>query len=120
MKLKPIKNDRELNRALKRIDELWGAKPNTPKGDELDILMLIVEKYEDEHYAIPSSDPIEAIKFLMDQNSMSRKDLEPYIGTSGRVSEVLSRKRSLTLAMIKKLHEKDTKYPYNILIIIKV
>ena len=115
MKLKPVKNDRELNRALKRIDELWGAKPNTPKGDELDILMLIVEKYEDEHYAIPSSDPIEAIKFLMDQNSMSRKDLEPYIGTSGRVSEVLSRKRSLTLAMIKKLHE-GLKIPYECLI----
>ena len=115
MKLKPIKNDRELNRALKRIDELWGAKPNTPKGDELDILMLIVEKYEDEHYAIPSSDPIEAIKFLMDQNSMSRKDLEPYIGTSGRVSEVLSKKRTLTLTMIKKLHE-GLKIPYECLI----
>ena len=116
MKLKPIKNDRELNRALKRIDELWGAKPNTPKGDELDILMLLVEKYEDEHYAIPASDPVEAIKFLMDQNSMSRKDLEPYIGTSGRVSEVLSRKRSLTLAMIKKLHE-GLKIPYECLIV---
>ena len=116
MKLKPIKNDRELNRALKRIDELWGAKPNTPKGDELDILMLLVEKYEDEHYAIPASDPIEAIKFLMDQNSMSRKDLEPYIGTSGRVSEVLSRKRNLTLAMIKKLHE-GLKIPYECLIV---
>ena len=115
MKLKPVKNDRELSRALKRIDELWGAKPDTPKGDELDVLMLLVEKYEDEHYAIPASDPIEAIKFLMDQNSMSRKDLEPYIGTSGRVSEVLSRKRSLTLAMIKKLHE-GLKIPYECLI----
>jgi len=115
MKLKPVKNDRELSRALKRIDELWGAKPDTPKGDELDILMLLVEKYEDKHYAIPASDPIEAIKFLMDQNSMSRKDLEPYIGTSGRVSEVLSRKRSLTLAMIRKLHE-GLKIPYESLI----
>ena len=115
MKLKPIKNDRELNRALKRIDELWGAKPNTPKGDELDILILIVEKYEDEHYAIPVSDPIEAIKFLMEQNSLSRKDLEPYIGTSGRVSEVLSKKRSLTLTMIRKLHE-GLKIPYECLI----
>ena len=115
MKLKPIKNDRELNRALKRIDDLWGAKPGTPKGDELDVLMLLVEKYEDENYAIPASDPIEAIKFLMDQNSLSRKDLEPYIGTSGRVSEVLSRKRNLTLAMIKKLH-KGLKIPYECLI----
>jgi HTH-type transcriptional regulator/antitoxin HigA len=115
MKLKPINNDRELNRALKRIDELWGAKPGTPKGDELDVLMLLVEKYEDEQYAIPASDPIEAIKFLMDQNSLSRRDLEPFIGASGRVSEVLSRKRNLTLAMIKKLH-KGLKIPYDCLI----
>jgi len=66
MKLKPVKNDRELNRALQRIDELWGAKPDTSRGDELDVLMLIVEKYEDENFAIPSSDPIEAIKFLLE------------------------------------------------------
>lgn len=115
MKLKPIKNDRELKRALKHIDKLWGAKPNTPRGDELDVLMLLVEKYEDENYAIPASDPVEAIKFLMEQKNLSRKDLEPYIGTSGRVSEVLSRKRSLTLAMIKKLHE-GLKIPYECLI----
>jgi len=115
MKLKPIKSDRELNRALKRVDELWGAKSGTPKGDELDVLMLLVEKYEDEHFAIPTSDPVEAIKFLMEQNSLSRKDLEPYIGASGRVSEVLSRKRTLTLAMIKKLHA-GLKIPYESLI----
>ena len=115
MKLKPIKSDRELNRALKRIDELWGAKSDTLKGDELDVLMLLVEKYEDEHFAIPTSDPVEAIKFLMEQNSLSRKDLEPYIGASGRVSEVLSRKRALTLAMIKKLHA-GLKIPYESLI----
>ncbi len=115
MKLKPIKSDRGLNRVLKRMDELWGAKPGTPKGDELDILMLLAEKYEDEHFAIPTSDPVEAIKFLMEQNSLSRKDLEPYIGASGRVSEVLSRKRNLTLAMIKKLHA-GLKIPYESLI----
>ena len=115
MKLKPIKSSRELNRALKRIGELWGTKAGTPKGDELDVLMLLVEKYEEENYAIPASDPIEAIMFLMEQNSLSRKDLEPYIGASGRVSEVLNRKRSLTLAMIKKLHE-GLKIPYECLI----
>ena len=115
MKLKPIKSDRGLNRVLKRMDELWGAKSGTPKGDELDILMLLAEKYEDEHFAIPTSDPVEAIKFLMEQNSLSRKDLEPYIGASGRVSEVLSRKRTLTLAMIKKLHA-GLKIPYESLI----
>jgi len=115
MKLKPIKSDRGLNRVLKRMDELWGAKSGTPKGDELDILMLLAEKYEDEHFAIPTSDPVEAIKFLMEQNSLSRKDLEPYIGASGRVSEVLSRKRTLTLTMIKKLHA-GLKIPYESLI----
>lgn len=115
MKLKPIRNDRDLNRALKRIDELWDAKPSTPRGDELDVLMLLVEKYEDEHFEIPASDPVEAIKFVMEQNDLSRKDLEPYIGTSGRVSEVLSKKRNLTLAMIKKLHA-GLKIPYESLI----
>ena len=115
MKLKPIRSDRELNRALKRIDELWGAKPGTPKGDELDVLMLLVEKYEEEHFPIPASDPVEAIKFLMEQNGLSRKDLEPYIGASGRVSEVLNRKRNLTLPMIKRLH-KGLKIPYESLI----
>ena len=115
MKLKPIRSDRELNRALKRIEELWGAKPGTPQGDELDVLMLLVEKYEEEHFAIPASDPVEAIKFLMEQKGLSRKDLEPYIGASGRVSEVLNRKRSLTLPMIKKLHE-GLKIPYESLI----
>ena len=115
MKLKPIRNDRDLNRALKRIDELWDAKPGTPRGDELDVLILLVEKYEDEHFEIPASDPVEAIKFVMEQNDLSRKDLEPYIGTSGRVSEVLSKKRNLTLAMIKKLHA-GLKIPYESLI----
>lgn len=115
MKLKPIKSDRDLKRALKRIDDLWGARSGTLKGDELDILMLLVEKYEDENYAIPASDPIEAIKFLMEQNSLSRRDLELYIGASGRVSEVLGRKRNLTLGMIKKLH-KGLKIPYECLI----
>ena len=115
MKLKPIKNDRELNRALQRIEELWGSKTGTPKGDELEILMLLVEKYEDEHFAIPASDPVEAIKFLMEQNNLSRKDLEPYIGASGRVSEILNKKRNLTLQMIKKLHN-GLKIPYESLI----
>ena len=115
MKLKPIKSDRELERALARIDELWSSKPDTPKGDELDVLMLLVEKYEEEHYPIPPSDPVEAIKFLMEQKALTRKDLEPYLGTRARVSEVLNRKRNLTLPMIKKLHE-GLNIPYNCLI----
>jgi HTH-type transcriptional regulator/antitoxin HigA len=101
MKLKPIRNKTELKKALNRIDELWGARRNTEKGDELDVLMLLVEKYEEEHYAIPTSDPVEAIEFLMEQKSLTRKDLEPYLGTRARVSEVLNKKRNLTLPMIK-------------------
>ena len=115
MRLKPIRNDKELDRALERIGELWGAKPGTKRGDELDVLMLIVEKYEEEHFPIPASDPVEAIEFLMEQNDLSRKDLEPYIGTRGRVSEVMNRKRNLTLPMIKRLHE-GLKIPYESLI----
>ena len=115
MNLKPVKNKTQLNRALKRIDELWGTKQNTEKGDELDILMLLVEKYEEEHYPIPPSDPIEAIKFLMEQKALTRKDLEPYLGTRARVSEVLNKKRNLTLPMIKRLHE-GLNIPYNCLI----
>ena len=115
MRLKPIRSDRELDRALERIDELWGAKPGTPQGDELDVLMLLVEKYEEAHFAIPASDPVEAIKFLMEQNDLTRKDLEPYIGARGRVSEVLSKRRGLTLPMIKRLH-KGLKIPYESLI----
>ena len=115
MKLKPIKNKTQLKQALARIDELWAAKRNTEKGDELDVLMLLVEKYEEEHYPIPPSDPIEAIKFLMEQKALTRKDLEPYLGTRARVSEVLNKKRNLTLPMIKKLHE-GLNIPYNCLI----
>ena len=83
--------------------------------DELDVLMLLVEKYEEEHYPIPPSDPVEAIKFLMEQKGLTRKDLEPYLGTRARVSEVLNKKRNLTLPMIKKLHE-GLNIPYNCLI----
>ena len=115
MNLKPIKNKTHYNQALERINELWGAKRNTEKGDELDVLMLLVEKYEEEHYPNPPSDPVEAIKFLMEQKGLTRRDLEPYLGTRARVSEVLNKKRNLTLPMIKKLHE-GLNIPYNCLI----
>ena len=115
MNLKPIKNKTHYNRALERINELWGAKRNTQKGDELDVLILLVEKYEEEHYPMPPSDPVEAIKFLMEQKGLTRKDLEPYLGTRARVSEVLNKKRNLTLPMIKKLHE-GLNIPYDCLI----
>ena len=116
MKLKPIKNDKELDKALKRINQLWEAKANTAERDELEVLSLLVEKYEEEHYPIPPSDPVEAIKFLMEQNDLSQKDLQPFIGSSGRVSEILNRKRDLSLNMIKRLHQ-GLNIPYESLII---
>ncbi len=115
MKLKPIKNDKELEKALEQINLLWEAKANTDERDELEVLSMLVEKYEEEHYPIPPSDPVEAIKFLMDQNGLSRKDLQPFIGSSGRVSEILTRKRELSISMIKRLHQ-GLKIPYESLI----
>ena len=105
MNIKPIRNDDDLAAALGRMEQMWGAEANTPEGDELEVLALLIEKYEDEHYPIPPSDPIEAIKFRMDQQGLTPRDLEAYIGPSGRVSEVLNRKRPLSLRMIKRLHE---------------
>lgn len=111
MNIKPIHNDEDLEIAFARLDKLWGAAVGTPEGDELEILTVLVEKYEDEHYPMPPSDPIEAIKFRMDQQGLVAHDLEPYIGSSGRVSEVLNRKRKLSLSMIKRLHE-GLRIPY--------
>lgn len=105
MNIKPIRNNEDLAAALVRMEHLWGAGVGTPEGDELEVLALLIEKYEDEHYPMPPSDPIEAIKFRMDQQGLTPRDLEPYIGPSGRVSEVLNRKRPLSLRMIKRLHE---------------
>lgn len=105
MNIKPIRNDADLRAALARLDTLWGAARDTPEGDELDVLVLLVEKFEDEHYPIGPSDPVEAIKFRMEQQGLTPRDLEPFIGSSGRVSEVLNRKRRLSLGMVKRLHE---------------
>ena len=116
MKLKLIKNDKQLNEALERVNQLWNAKSNTIERDELEVLSLLIEKYEAEHYPIPASEPIEAIKFLMDQNNLTRKDLQPFIGSMGRVSEILNKKRDLSLIMIKRLHH-GLKIPYESLII---
>ena len=105
MRIKPIKTERDYKAALAEIEKLWGAKQNTPKGDRLDVLITLVDAYEREHHPIDPPDPIEAIKFRMDQMDLTRKDLEPYIGSRARVSEVLSRKRNLSLTMIRRLHE---------------
>jgi HTH-type transcriptional regulator/antitoxin HigA len=105
MDIKPIKNARAYNRALREIERLWNARPGSPAHDKLDVLATLVEAYERQHHEIAPPDPIEAIRFRMEQLGLSRKDLEPYIGGRARVAEVLNRKRRLSLPMIRKLHE---------------
>jgi len=104
MNIRPIKTEADYERALADIERLWGAAENTPEGDRLDILLTLVEAYEKDHYPMDPPDPVEAIKFRMEQMGLSRKDLEPYIGPRGRVAEVLNRQRKLSLTMIRCLH----------------
>lgn len=106
MTIAPIKTTRDYERALHRIERLMDAKPGTKNGDELDVLTTLVEAYETKHHAIYPPDPIEAIKFRMDQLGMTRKDLEAMLGGRGRVSEILTKKRGLSLEMIRRLHHK--------------
>lgn len=104
MDIKPIKTRKDHAQALKRIEALMRAKANTPEGDELDILVTLVEAYEVKHYAIEAPDPIVAIQHRMEAMGMERKDLEPLLGSKSRVSEVLNRKRKLTMEMVRNLH----------------
>ena len=103
MDIQPIRTKADYEAALEETETLWNAKKGTPEGDKLEILIRLVEAWEDEHDPIGFPDPIEAIKFHMEQNGMTRKDLEPYIGPKQRVSDVLNRKRPLSLKMIRKL-----------------
>ena len=105
MDIKPIKSDSDYKKALKRIETLWNAAPKTREHDELEVLATLVEAYEEKNFPIDPPDPVEAILFRMDQLGLTRKDLEPYIGSRGRVAEVLNRKRSISLAMIRRLHQ---------------
>jgi HTH-type transcriptional regulator/antitoxin HigA len=104
MDIHPIRTEADYDTALAEIERLWGVASATPDGDRLDILLILVEHYEEQHHPIAPPDPIEAIKFRMEQMNMMRKDLEPIIGSRGRVSEVINRKRALTLPMIRRLH----------------
>lgn len=115
MDIKAIKTETDYNQALKRLEKIFHAPANSEEGDEAEILSILIEKYEDEHYPIDAPDPIEAIKFRMEQMGMNNKDLAEIIGYKSRVSEIFSRKRKLTLNMIRKLHEK-LKIPYESLI----
>ena len=113
--MKPIKDKQTYQKSLKRIEEIWGAEPDTPEGDELDILLILIEAYEEKHYPIPPSDPVDAILFRMEQMDLDRRDLEQFLGPKSRVSDVLNRKRPLSLPQIKKLH-KGMGIPYESLI----
>lgn len=103
MELKPIKTDADYRAALKRLEEVFDAKPGTPESDELEILGLMVDDYENKHYPIEAPDPIEAIKIRMEEMHLKQVDLIPEIGGKSRVSEILNRKRRLTVTMIRKL-----------------
>jgi len=103
--LKPIRTKADYEQALAEIERLWGAKSGTPKGDRLDVLATLIDAYESEHFPMDPPDPIEAIKFRMEQQGLTRRDLEPLIGTRTRVAEVLNGKRSLSIAMIRRLHD---------------
>jgi HTH-type transcriptional regulator/antitoxin HigA len=104
IEIKPIKNERDYKNALKQIDTLMDAKSGSADGDLFDVLVTLVEKYEEKHHAIDAPDPISAIEFIMEQRDLERKDMEEYIGSRARVSEVLNHKRKLTLPMIRRLN----------------
>lgn len=105
MSIKPIKSERDYQRALREIDRLMDARKGSPEGDRLDVLATLVEAWEEKHHAIEAPDPIEAILFAIEQRGVTRRSLEAMIGSRARVSEVLNRKRTLTLPMIRRLHE---------------
>lgn len=105
MDIRPIKTEQDYEAAISRIEVLWGAKKDSPEGDELDLLATLVESYEMKHYPIAPPDPIDAIKFRMEQMGLTKADMVKYLGSQSRVSEILNRKRSLTLGMIKSLYK---------------
>ena len=105
MNIKPIKNEQDYEEILAHIDHLMDAQPDTQEMDELEVLTTLVEAYEAKHYAIEAPDPIEAIKFRMEQEGLKQKDLVGIVGSKSRVSEVLNRKRKLTIEMIRNLHK---------------
>jgi HTH-type transcriptional regulator/antitoxin HigA len=105
MEIHPIRNDDDHARTLEQIEALWGAEDGSPEAELLEVLVTLTNAYEAEHHAIGPPDPIEAIRFRMEQEGLSRKDLEPLLGSRARVSEVLNRKRPLTLRMIRRLRE---------------
>lgn len=115
MNIKPIRNDQDLKQAFKQLESVFQALEGTTQADSREILVTLIEVYENEHYPIKHADPIEAINFQIENLSLTRKDLERYLGAPSKVSEVLNRKRPLSLPMIKKLHN-ELHIPYESLI----
>ncbi len=115
MIIKVLKTEAEYEAAMNRLEMIFHAPVDTPEGDEAELLTLLIEQYENQNYPIDPPDPIEAIKFRMEQLEMSNSDLADIIGFKSRVSEILNRKRKLTLKMIRSIHEK-LKIPYELLI----
>ncbi len=105
MDVKPIKTNADHRAALAEVERLWDAAPGSEDADRVDVLTMLIEAYEEKHHPVLPPDPIEAILFRMSQLGLTRRDLEPYIGTRARVAEILNRTRNLTLAMIRRLHE---------------
>lgn len=104
--VKPIRTNKDYEAAVAELEKLWGAKSGTAAGDRLDVIATLIDAYEAEHFPMDPPDPIEAIKFRMEQQGLTRRDLEPLIGTRTRVAEVLNGRRSLSIAMIRRLNDK--------------
>lgn len=104
--LKPIRNEADYEAALAEVERLWGARSGTLEGDRLDVLATLIDVYEAKHHPIDPPDPVDAIRFRMEQQGLSHKDLEPMIGPRNRVADVLNRKRGLSIEMIRRLHER--------------
>lgn len=106
MQIRPIKTEHHYHQALNRLEDIFTAKPDTREGDELEILGILIENYEEEHFSVDSPDPIEAIKFRMDQIGLDQQDLTKIIGSKSRTSDLLNRKRPLSVRQIRLLHNK--------------
>lgn len=113
--IKPIKTEKDYEDALAEIERLFDATTDSIEADRLEILATLVEDYENKHYSIPTSDPVDFLKYYLESRGLTRKDLEPYLGDRSRVSEILNRKRSLSIEMIRRLHE-GLKIPAEVLI----
>jgi HTH-type transcriptional regulator / antitoxin HigA len=102
--LRPIRSNADYEHALEEVERLWGSASGTPEGDRLDILATLLDAYEAEHHPMDPPDPVDAIRFRMEQQGLSRKDLEPILGSRTRTSEILNRRRGLSIGMIRRLH----------------